>query len=115
MWRDNLKKLIAILLCCTIPFLLLGCVGEEPVEDISNNELIVKHWSKLGQERKSDIVKEIFQEERINMSNENYQDNKSSIISLFDKALEKTPYQENNLKKAMKEFYKDRKITEDAN
>jgi hypothetical protein len=49
------------------------------------------------------------------MSTENYQDNKSSIISLFDKALEKTPYQENNLKKSMKEFYNDRKITEDVN
>ncbi|TMU87130.1 hypothetical protein FGG79_03040 [Bacillus sp. BHET2] len=110
-----MKKLIVILLCCTLPFLLLGCADEETVEEISNNELIVKHWSKLGQDRKTNIVKEIFEEERINMSNENYQDNKSSIISLFDKALEKTPYQENNLKKSMKEFYKDRKITEEAN
>ncbi|MCA1060310.1 hypothetical protein LCL96_15330 [Rossellomorea aquimaris] len=91
-----MKKLMAILLCCTFPFLLFGFLGGEPVEDISNNYLLVKHWSKLDQERKSEMVKEIFEEERIYMVNENYQDNKSSIISLFDKALEKTPYQENN-------------------
>jgi hypothetical protein len=110
-----LKRSLAILLCCTIPFLLFGCIGGEHVEEIPNNDLSVKHWSKLDQERKSDIVIEIFEEERIYMSTENYQDNKSSIISLFDKALEKTPYQENNLKKSMKEFYNDRKITEDVN
>ncbi|WP_341357488.1 hypothetical protein [Rossellomorea sp. y25] len=110
-----MKRSLAILLCCTIPFLLFGCIGGEPVEELSNNDLSVKHWSKLDQKRKSAIVIEIFEEERIYMSTENYQDNKSSIISLFDKALEKTPYQENNLKKSMKEFYNDRKITEDVN
>ena len=94
--------------------MFLGCShsSEEDIKDLSDEELLVKHWQVLPDEKKLSLIKDIHNEEKFNMRYT--EDSEEFLIMLFDAGFLNTPYYDNNLKKAMKEFHGDREITENS-
>jgi hypothetical protein len=103
--------MITSLLIVFLASLLLGC-SEKEKTNIPDDQLLVKDWSQLEDERQDRLIKGVYEEERIYQSKENYEESKSSINALFDKAFEISPYQDKNLLQAIKEFLHNRTITE---
>jgi hypothetical protein len=94
--------------------LLVGCSSSsaEDVKDLKDEELFVKHWHVLPVDRKISLIQETQSEGRYYIKYS--EEEKDTLILLFDAGLRNTPFQENNLKKAMKEFDRDREITENS-
>ncbi|MCA1054071.1 hypothetical protein LCM10_03655 [Rossellomorea aquimaris] len=89
---------------------MMGCSTNE-VPQTPDDQLLVEDWNQLKEERKTEIIKKVYEQERIVQSEENFQERKGFLIALFDKAFTITPDQEENLLEAMKEFIHDRNIT----
>ncbi|WP_421385248.1 hypothetical protein ACOJQI_10945 [Bacillus salacetis] len=108
-----MQKLIVVLFFLLLTTMAVGCTNsnELKVEELSDDELLVKHWQDLSDERKFSLIEDIHREERFFTD---YEGQKDTWIMLFDAGLRNTSYQENNLKKAMKEFNRDREITESS-
>ncbi|BCB03974.1 hypothetical protein [Bacillus sp. KH172YL63] len=105
----SFKPIVWLLLA----LLLIGCANDNQYTDIKNDELLVKHWEYLDEERKIALIKEVLEEDRIHISDQNFKESKQSILALFDKGLELTHDRENNLKHSMIAFYQNRDIPEE--
>ncbi|WP_113928029.1 hypothetical protein [Bacillus sp. P14.5] len=107
-----MKKVITLLFLLLLS-IILGCSisNEETIKDLPDEELLVKHWNNLSDKRKSSLIQVIHREESFHT---NYDESMDKWIMLFDAGMRNTYYQDNDLKKAMLEFNRDREITEDS-
>lgn len=107
-----MKKLFLFLFLLSV--ILLGCSDSsaEKVKELEDEELLVKHWQELPNERKYTLILEVQSEGRYRVKESD--EVQEQLIMLFDAGMRNTPYHDNNLMKAMKEFNKDREITENS-
>ncbi|WP_409253321.1 hypothetical protein V1502_05235 [Bacillus sp. SCS-153A] len=109
-----MKRLFLLLFLFLLSLTLFGCSesSEEKVNELQDEELLVKHWQELPDERKYTLIQEVQSEGRYRVKESD--EVQEHLIMLFDAGMRNTPYHDNNLMKAMKEFNEDREITENS-
>ncbi|TYS13503.1 hypothetical protein FZC78_21300 [Rossellomorea vietnamensis] len=109
-----MKKIFIHIFIFQLSLILFACSysSAEKVRELQDEELLVKHWQELPDERKYTLIQEVQSEGayRVKESREVQE----HLIMLFDAGMRNTPYHDNNLMKAIEEFNEDREITENS-
>ncbi|WP_456273407.1 hypothetical protein [Bacillus sp. AK031] len=106
-----MNKSFLVIIILLLSFNLAGCGNslEKEAKELRDDELLVKHWQVLSDEKKLSLIKDMHTEEHFNVD---YTGVENDFIMLYDGGFRNTPYYDHNLKKAMKEYHENREITE---
>jgi hypothetical protein len=100
-----MQKVSYILLLITIVFTMFGCeTQEQTVKKISDDNLEVRHWHSLSEDRKREMLRNILDEENINMTEKGYEDYINHYKKVLDGTLEKNNKNNRNLKESIIEM-----------